>query len=153
MLNNKEVIRRVEEIYKWLDEQLAAKFTCAACGKCCDFESFGHRLYVTTPEMLYFADKVGTQNIKQMTTSRCPWQIDGPSTSLGMVSLSNHKCTVYPYRFASCRIFHCKGDADFQSDLTETTLKKFKSLCEEFRIPYRYMDLPTALKNFSPSRT
>jgi Fe-S-cluster containining protein len=159
MLQNKEVIRQVREIYKWLDEQLIAQNTlavvCDACGKCCDFESFGHRLFVTTPEILYFADKVGIQNIKQMTChgvgdvrvnpdidqpGRCSYQID-------------NKCSVYDYRFAACRIFFCKGNADFQSDLTETAVKKFKMLCEEFQIPYRYVDLPTALNNFSPPHT
>jgi len=68
-----------------------------------------------------------------MAGGRCPWQIDG-------------KCSVYQHRFAGCRIFCCKGNADFQSDLTESALKKFKALCEKFQIPYRYVDLPTALK-------
>jgi Fe-S-cluster containining protein len=165
-LQNKEVIRRVEEIYKWLDEQIIVNKIsagiCDACGKCCNFDSFGHRLYVTTPEMLYFADKVGSQNItghfitvipaeagiqkldfntipsiKPMTGGRCNYQIEG-------------KCSVYPYRFAGCRIFCCKSNADFQSDLTETALKKFKALCDEFQIPYRYVDLPTAINTFSP---
>jgi hypothetical protein len=66
-------------------------------------------------------------------TCRCPYQVDG-------------KCTVYPHRFAACRIFCCKGNAGFQSELTETVLKKFKALCDEFNIPYRYEDLPTALR-------
>ncbi len=134
MVKNKEVVQRVEKIYKWLDEQLVAEFICDACGKCCDFESFGHRLYVTSPEMLFFTDKVSGGNIKQMT-GRCPWQIDD-------------KCAVYPYRFASCRIFCCKGDSAFQNQITETAVRKFKKLCNDFRIPYQYVDLPTALKEF-----
>ena len=129
---DKEVIRRVEKIYKWLDEQLAAKFDCDTCGNCCDFESFGHRLYVTPPEMMYFADKLGSKNIRRMTTSRCCYQVEG-------------KCSVYPHRFAACRIFCCKGDSDFQNQLAETALKKFKMLCNEFKITYCYVDLPTAL--------
>ncbi|MFH1370174.1 MAG: hypothetical protein ABII09_02645 [Planctomycetota bacterium] len=174
--HNKEVIRQVEEIYNWLDEQLAAKFTCDACGKCCDFESYDHRLYVTTPEMLFFIDKVGTQTFKySVERSNCHFDRSDAmrrgveksikkdsSTSLryarndiemagGRCSYqANGKCTVYPHRFAGCRIFCCKGDADFQSELTETVLKKFKAICEKFQIPYRYEDLPTAIRNFSP---
>jgi Fe-S-cluster containining protein len=140
MTRHKEIVRQVGDIYKWLDEQLVADGAkagvCNVCGKCCDLEAYGHRLYVTTPEMMFFADKLGVENIKKMATGRCPYQLDG-------------KCTVYPYRFAGCRIFCCKGDAGFQSELTETAVKKFKALCEEFRIPYRYVDLPTALNNFS----
>jgi len=63
---------------------------------------------------------------------RCPYNVGG-------------KCTVYEYRFAGCRIFCCNADADFQSRLSESAIKKFKDLCTEFSIPYRYIDLPTAL--------
>ena len=134
---NREVSKRVGDIYKWLDEQLKtsnAAGVCDACGKCCDFDSFGHRLFVTTPELLYLADKLGGSDFKQMTTGRCPYQQGG-------------KCSVYEHRFAGCRIFCCKGNAGFQSELTEAVLKKFKALCDEFQIPYRYVDLPTALKS------
>ena len=134
MKRNEEIILRVEEIYKWLDEQITAHQDaagrCEACGKCCDFEKFGHRLFVTSPEMIYFSEKIGSRNLKPITTGRCGYQVDD-------------KCTVYKYRFASCRIFCCKGDSRFQSDLTETVIKKFKALCDEFEIPYRYTDAGT----------
>jgi len=68
MKDCKEVISEAGEIYAWLDEQTNANKAkagvCSACGKCCDFEAYGHRLYVTTPEMLYFAEKMGTQTFK-----------------------------------------------------------------------------------------
>jgi len=146
---NKEIVKRVKAIYEWLDEKIAAHQDaagkCEVCGKCCDFETFGHRLFVTTPEMLFFADKLRDKNIKKITGGRCSYQVEVSE----MVSLSNHKCTVYDYRFAGCRIFCCKGDARFQSDLTEAVIKKFKAICDEFKIPYRYVDLPTALQNFT----
>jgi Fe-S-cluster containining protein len=146
MKRNEEIASRVEAIYKWLDEQIAAHQDaagkCEACGKCCDFETFGHRLFVTTPEMIYFAEKIGSEKLKKITTGKCSYQEGDPSTALGTPS---RKCTVYDFRFAGCRIFCCKGDARFQSELTETVIKKFKALCDEFKIPYRYVDLPTAL--------
>src|SRR4030042_1098154 len=127
---NKEIVSRVGKIYKWLDDQTCDKNAkagaCDACCKCCDFESYGHRLYVTTPEILYLADKLGSSDFKQMTTGRCSYQVDG-------------KCDIYRYRFAACRIFCCKGNAEFQSELAEVAIKKFKAICEEFRIPYRYV--------------
>lgn len=138
MNRNKEIVGRVEAIYKWLDEQIAVPQgsvgKCEACGKCCDFEAFGHRLFVTTSEMIYFRDKIGSKNIRKMTKGRCGYQDGG-------------KCTVYNFRFSGCRIFCCKGDSRFQSELTEAVIKKFKALCDEFNIPYRYGDLPTALKD------
>ncbi len=144
MKKSKEIVHRVSAVYDWLVQQLSAGSTragrCDICGRCCDFESFGHRLFVTTPEILYLADKLGEQNIGQMTTGQCPWLQDG-------------KCAIHRYRFADCRIFCCKGDAEFQADLSEAAVKKFKALCDEFQIPYRYVDLSIALQNFSPPKT
>jgi len=149
---NSRLLEEVAEIYTWLDAQIRDnnKLTdrCKACGKCCDFASpapaaeqvsapgldqgFDHRLFVTPPELMYLAESLSPENIKSMPTNRCPYNIDG-------------KCTVYEYRFASCRIFYCKADVDFQSELSESVLEKLKSLCTEFQIPYRYTDLATAL--------
>lgn len=84
---------------------------------------------------MYLAAKIGKGNITPMTGSRCPYQVD-------------NTCSVHPHRFASCRIFFCRGGKTMQSDLSEETLKKLKALCNEFDIPYRYMDLKTAL-NYS----
>ena len=137
MRKNDQVIALVSEIYKWIEaQQLANKDiagSCKVCGKCCDFEAYDHRLYVTTPEMMYFVEKLGIANIKQMIGGRCCYQVDG-------------KCSVHAYRFSGCRIFCCKGNADFQSELTESAIKKFKAVCDELQIPYRYVELPVALK-------
>jgi hypothetical protein len=159
---NKEIVKRVEAIYKWLDEQIAAHQeaagVCDACGKCCDFESFGHRLFVTTPEILYFKCAVchsdrsdakrreAEESIKTDSSTRSDKSGLARNDNYGRCCYQvENKCTVYDYRFAGCRIFCCKGDVRFQSDLTEAVIKKFKALCDEFKIPYRYVDLPTAL--------
>jgi Fe-S-cluster containining protein len=109
---------------------------CYTCGKCCDFGKFGHRLFITTPELMYLAANLGEENIKPMTTGLCPYNVSG-------------KCSIYELRFSGCRIFFCKGDKDFQGGLSEKTLKKFKLLCREFQIPYCYTDLASALNGFS----
>jgi len=135
MSQNEEIIARVVEIYNWIEELQASSNIagkCDGCGKCCDFESFGHKLFVTPPEMIYFAEKTGKDNIKQMTTSRCPYQDD-------------KKCTIRDFRFAACRIFCCKGMAMFQSELTEAAIKKLKDVCREFKLPYKYVELKAAL--------
>ena len=148
MKNSTELLKRVAGIYNWLDLQVRNNSDlsgqCDACGKCCNFDApapageqgFGHRLFVTPPELMYLAANPGDEKQKAMPTSRCPYNIAG-------------KCTIYKYRFASCRIFCCNADVDFQSRLSESALKKFKSICIEFKIPYRYTDLPTALETIS----
>ena len=130
-------LARVAEIYRRLDVQISKDSelvgNCTICGKCCDFAAFDHRLFVTTPELIYLAAK---QKPKQMHAARCPYNL-------------KNSCTIYDSRFAGCRIFCCGGDADFQSKLSESVIKQFKSICEEFRIPYRYSELSEALNNFT----
>lgn len=130
------LLAQMETLYQTLEAKLAdlaPPDDCSACGRCCDFEAFGHRLYLTTPEWLFFAHRLGTPP-KPMTDGVCPYRIDG-------------KCSVYPLRFAGCRIFQCKGRHADQSDLTEATLAQLKQLCQQHNVPYYYMDLKTALKN------
>ena len=141
---NNRLLEEVAEIYTWLAAQIRDnnKLTgqCNACGKCCDFggpaadseHGFDHRLFVTPPELMYLAANLGST----LLTTSCPYNIDG-------------KCTVYEYRFASCRIFYCSADVDFQSKLSESVLEKLKSLCTEFQIPYRYTDLAAALNSLA----
>lgn len=130
--------KKVAEIYDWLETQISnsnKKGQCRACGECCDLDSFGHRLFITPPELMYLGANLGDEKIKPMPTGRCPYIVEG-------------KCTVYEYRFAACRIFYCGGDANFQSELSENALKKLKSLCVELQIPYRYSGLADALNGF-----
>ena len=134
------LLERVAEIYAWLELQIRRSGdlagACGACGNCCDFDTFDHRLFVTPPELVYLAANLETEGIRTMSTGRCPYNIEG-------------RCDIYEYRFAGCRIFCCKGDADYQSELSESVLAKLKAICTEFKIPYRYIDLATALNTFS----
>jgi len=126
-----QVLERVAEIYNWIDEQIVKKGsaeTCDACGKCCDFEAFGHKLYVTTLELMYLAANLPAEDIRAMNGGVCPYNSGG-------------KCSIYDYRFSGCRIFNCKGDIEFQGRLSEAAVGKFKAICEEFDIPYSYKEL------------
>lgn len=133
MQNDLQIIKEVSEIYQWLDAELAKlDRSCRACGDCCDFEAFGHRLYVTTPELMYFAEHVGP-SIKEMSSGVCPYRVDG-------------KCSVYPYRFSGCRIFTCGADSDQEHELCEQAIAKFKTMCTKHNIPYRYLYLKPGLE-------
>ena len=136
MLDDSLITEKVAEIYNWLDLQIKAHDNligkCNTCGKCCNFEKYDHRLFVTPPEIIYMKTKLGVKKLKPMPFGTCPYNIDG-------------ECTVHQHRFAACRIFCCNGDTDLQSRLSESVLKEIKSICTEFQIPYRYTDLPTVL--------
>ena len=139
-MTNSGVIARVEAIYAWIDAENSLQWDdeqrCRGCGKCCDFESFDHRLFVTTPEMVYFEAKLGIDGVKTVENGRCPYNIEG-------------KCGVYESRFGGCRIFNCRGDAEAQGRVSEEAARRFKAVCEDLGVPYRYVDLATGLKELS----
>jgi len=123
----------VKQIYNWLDSIIKPlNNQCEACGKCCHFDSFGHKLFITAPELLYFKQNV--KNLKPMPEKHCPY-------------LENGKCSARNFRFAGCRIFLCRADKDLQNKLSEKTVEKFKILCDKYNIPYFYKDLAAVLNN------
>jgi hypothetical protein len=142
-LKKSKICSEVKEIYDWLDSNIK-NFNpqCAACGKCCDFGTFGHKLFVTTPELLYFYKNV--KNLKPTCPPK-PWRRRMPAQTCPY--LENNKCSARDFRFAGCRIFFCKADSEQLSRLSEETIKKFKTLCEKYDLPYRYADLATTMNS------
>ena len=129
------ILLEVVGIYEWLDREIlqaATNAACRQCGRCCDFEAFGHRLFVTTPEWLYFRHMLGEQTMLPMPSGRCPYNQEG-------------LCTVHAIRFSGCRIFACQLDAQAQSELTESAIARLKAVCVKSGLPYQYVDLASAL--------
>lgn len=140
----RRLLGEVAALYDWIEVQLREHGeragTCSACGACCDFVGYDHLLFVTPPELIYLAEKLNVTRLREMESGRCPYQ-DGT------------QCSIHAHRFAGCRIFCCTGDPDFQSELTETALKRLKAICARFDLPYRYADLAKALAAFANDDT
>ena len=137
---HRRLLGEVGALYDWLEAELRERAdragTCNACGACCDFVGYDHLLFVTPPELIYLAGKLGVTSLRKMDSGRCPYQ-------------EGTKCSIHAHRFAGCRIFCCNGDPDLQSELTETALEKLKEICVRFGLDYRYADLAQALAAFS----
>lgn len=135
MKSKKSKIRNeVKQIYDWLEKEIKNFGAyCPACGKCCDFESYGHKLYVSSPELLYFYENL--KPLRKMSIGQCPY-------------LEDNKCTAREFRFAGCRIFFCKGNSEKQNELSEQILNKFKKLCEDNNFPYQYLEISKALNEY-----
>lgn len=136
-------------LYAELDEAIAAKGpTCWSSGKCCKFDEFGHRLYVTGLEIAWFLGQVGDgesdepseknanglrlPQFAELSTplpgGACPYQIDG-------------LCSTHTIRPLGCRIFFCQqGTEAWQQDLYEAFLKRLQALHDQLGLEYRYMD-------------
>lgn len=144
------VDRGLRALYAELDAAIAAKGpTCWSSGKCCKFDEFGHRLYVTGLEIAWFLGQVvrgtpeeeappGDANglrlpqFAELSTplpgGACPYQIDG-------------LCSTHTVRPLGCRIFFCQqGTEAWQQDLYEAFLKRLQALHDEHGLAYRYMD-------------
>jgi len=138
-LGRRRLVEEVAALYQWIEEQTQREppraGPCKVCGACCDFLAYDHRLFVTPPELIYLAAKMDVDRLQPMPGDRCPYQRE-------------NRCTIHEHRFAGCRIFCCTGDAALQSNLSEAVVRRLRSLCEEFQVPYRYQDLPAALDTF-----
>jgi Fe-S-cluster containining protein len=135
-----EACAAVREIYTRLQVEIdRRKPVCVASGKCCHFESYGHRLYVTTLEMATFVNDLGEKSgpLEKLRTG-----LDS-----GGCPLQNGKlCGVHAIRPFGCRIFFCDPTAgDWQQQQYESFHAELKKLHERFDVPYFYVEWRFAL--------
>lgn len=108
--------------------------TCARSGRCCHFDRFGHRLYVTALEIAWLVRQLPDEAIRTIdrqalaTTDGCPFQRD-------------RLCSVHALRPLGCRVFLCdrSTEAD-QNRLYEGYLADLRHLHDQHDIAYRYIE-------------
>lgn len=150
----------IRALYADLDQAVAERQpVCNASGRCCKFEAFGHRLYVTGLEIAWFIKGVGSQVLGD--GGERPWAIDdseshGSDLSLQQLALKpntqnptpsacpyqiNGLCSTHLIRPLGCRAFFCEeGTEAWQQDTTEHFLDRLKQLHVEHDLPYSYME-------------
>ncbi len=107
---------------------------CWLSGRCCHFDAYGHRLYVTGLEVAWVLEQEGTPPVAAEPGAACPYQ-------------SERQCTIHASRPLGCRIFFCQeGTEDWQQALYERKLAQLRTLHEQFKVPYRYMEWLAALR-------
>ncbi len=139
------VTDRMRDLLDEMDRAVdASGFTCQQSGRCCRFDSFGHRLYMSGLEIAWFRSLVGPESsantsggvalpILEAKQDGCPYQIDG-------------MCSVHRDRPFACRVFFCQaGSDDWQSEQYEAFQAKIKALHNELGLPYQYMEWRTGL--------
>ncbi len=121
-------------LYADVDAAVAAGGqTCRACGRCCDFDTYGHRLYLTTLELTLLTAEPPPASAAAATPGRCPYQ-------------QGLACTARARRALGCRVFSCDG----ATDAAEQALyaRFHEQLCHlhaAHGVPYLYVDLPAAV--------
>jgi Fe-S-cluster containining protein len=147
-----DVVSAVAAVYG--DVQLAIneqRPICEMSGRCCKFEEYGHRLYVSTLELAAFVagreanEERGTMNDERKAGSLlvvpsspaagdCPFQI-------------GKLCSVHAIRPFGCRMFFCDSTAtDWQQAMYEQFHARLKSMHDELGVDYFYVEWRAALK-------
>jgi Fe-S-cluster containining protein len=131
-----EVAESVERLYAELQLDIdARKPLCIVSGRCCKFDEYGHRLYVTTLELATFMRRrEGASILESTDPGSCPFQ-------------ANKLCGVHGIRPFGCRMFFCDATAtDWQQAAYERYHAKLKQLHEDLAVPYAYVEWRAALE-------
>lgn len=143
----------VRNVYCALQEEIDRRRPiCKTSGRCCRFDEYGHRLYVTTAEMAVFVSELpsidsGRRCVTAVTRSlpifkepSCPFQVDG-------------LCSVHAIRPFGCRVFFCDETAtDWQRAQYELFHRKLKEIHLCMDIPYFYVEWRQALATLGLDR-
>ncbi len=109
----------------------ARRPACAASGKCCHFDAYGHDLFVTTLELAAFVRQL--QATPAPNPGGCPFQVA-------------RLCGVHAIRPFGCRLFYCDPTAQqWQQDLYERLHAELRSLHERLGVDYFYVEWRRAL--------
>src|SRR2546421_5730862 len=140
----------VEKIYQDLAAQVEERRPlCIVSGRCCRFEEYGHRLYVTTLELAAFLNGFDalskpatlTASIENWDGAGCPFQVA-------------KLCGVHSLRPFGCRIYFCDATStQWQQDAYDQFHGRLKRLHEELAVPYFYVEWRQALRALLPLPT
>lgn len=141
-----DVIAELEAVYAYVAAATEARRpVCTTSGRCCRFDEWGHRLYVTGLETAYTVLRLPaalTAGALAEARARggCPFQRD-------------RLCAVHAIRPLGCRVYFCdETSTEWQRDLYERTLREVRAIHDRHAIEYRYGEWRDMLGHFnSPS--
>lgn len=123
--------RSLEELYRRIDRSSADR-SCRACGMCCHFKDFGHRLYATRLEALFLVAKSG-EPPGEFAENSCGYQ-------------EGSRCLARGGRVLGCRAFFCEEAGGHSSDLHEEALAEIKAIAREAGVDAEYGDLGVLMR-------
>ena len=118
--SKKEMFEKLELVYSFADKIINEENgNCLECGKCCNFNTNGMRLYIFTLERMYLEEKYGQMSL---VNGNCKALVD-------------NKCSIHNFRPLGCRTQFC--DKTFDT-LYEQCAKKIHEIEKEHGIQYFY---------------
>lgn len=129
-----QIAGELELLYERVARETAERRpVCDRSGRCCNFEAWGHRLYVTGLEAAYLLARLETPLTRPAigearARGGCPFQ-------------RALLCTVHTLRPLGCRAYFCDpASTEWQYDLTERMLGEIRALHDRHEIPYQYAE-------------
>ena len=128
-----EVRAAVGEVYAQVQREVERRRpVCVISGRCCRFEEYGHRLFVTTAELATFVHDLGERRLREAggawDGTGCPFQ-------------SNKMCGVHASRPFGCRMFFCDATStQWQNEQYERFHARLKAMHGELGVPYFYVE-------------
>ena len=108
---------------------------CDLSGRCCRFNEFGHKLYISRPEAQLLLER-GLPDNSTVDESGCPFQVGG-------------LCTARERRPLGCRIYFCDPNyAGIGEVLSEAYIARLKQLHNQTGTPWEYRPLHWFLEEF-----
>lgn len=135
--------RALGALYGQLDAAVAARNpTCWISGRCCDFNAYGHRLYVTGLEITWCLRRLGEHEQPGVALPQAAQVApDGPC-----VFQRDKLCTIHRLRPLGCRLFFCQeGTQQWQQQTYEHFQSALRRLHDDEAIAYRYMEWRSGL--------
>lgn len=139
---NPAIAAELEGVYAYIQAQVESRApVCEQSGRCCNFEEYQHRLYVTGLEAAYTLKRLESPLVNaEISAARerggCPFQIQ-------------KRCGVHSIRPQGCRIYYCDPTAQgWQEELCERTLAEVRRIHDRHGIPYRYGEWRAMLEMF-----
>lgn len=124
--------REVRNLYVALQDAIDLRQpVCRTSGRCCRFEEFDHRLYVTTAELGTFLAELNQAG--KPNPGGCPFQVTG-------------LCSVHAIRPLGCRIFFCDETAKaWQEEQYGRFHRELQQIHDRWGTPYFYLEWRQAL--------
>jgi Fe-S-cluster containining protein len=137
----------VHALYADLSHDITARQPrCDVSGRCCHFDEFGHRLYVTTAELAVFVADLPAKEPAASPVRSLPVLGASPSCDY----LAEGLCSVHTIRPFGCRVFFCDPTAkEWMENKYETFHHRLRDLHQQFELPYFYVEWRAALRDLT----
>jgi Fe-S-cluster containining protein len=148
-----DVRAAIADIYASLQQEIDLRRPlCTSSGRCCHFETFGHRLYVTTMELAAFSHALqhapaDREAVVPLSGRSLPiLKFTAGTSTPGCPFQLNELCSVHIIRPFGCRIFFCdESSTDWQHAQYERFHGELKRLHVQLNVPYFYVEWRQAL--------